>query len=100
MKDVLFLDTQLHHPLLPGVYDEGPFQAYVDLQNVPELHEKRMESDHLTVGGSVSLAELIQILRKAGTSGNPGYSYGQAVADHLEKVGEPLQVLTSRWTGL
>ncbi|KAK3726979.1 hypothetical protein QZH41_014709, partial [Actinostola sp. cb2023] len=64
------------------IYDDGPFNVFVDVNGIADLKVVKILSDSLTVGGSVSLSSLTDALDKNSASYKP---FG-VLADHVRKV--------------
>ncbi len=68
-----------------GVFpNDGPYDQYIDITGVTELHEIVQDDTYLLVGGSVTLTELMATLNQA--SARTEYSYCARLAEHLKKV--------------
>ncbi len=65
---------------------DGPFDQYIDITGINELHEHTQEDPYLLIGGSVTLTSLMTILREAASADPVGYAYCSRLADHLQKV--------------
>ncbi|XP_048248710.1 indole-3-acetaldehyde oxidase-like isoform X1 [Haliotis rufescens] len=81
-----------------GIYKhDGPFDTYVDLQNIQEFYKTETQRSSVTIGSNVTLSALIKTL--ADMASGPGYSYFTAVAAHLRKVGNVLVRNAGTWAG-
>lgn len=69
-----------------GVYkDDGPYDAYIDVTRIEELHAIS-QTTQFTVGGNVTIAAFMNALSCI-PSVNPDYWYGPILVEHLEKIG-------------
>ena len=76
---IFFLD-------ISGVYKEdGPYDAFVDLSCVAELHSYSVTTP-VTVGGAVTLSALQELLASIADK-NSDYWYGPILAEHIGKIG-------------
>lgn len=68
-----------------GVFKhDGPYQAYVDVNNIPELKQSSVTSSDVSLGGNVTITVAIGLLQKAAEL--DGYSYAGQIAKHLKRV--------------
>ncbi|XP_052896949.1 xanthine dehydrogenase/oxidase-like [Anopheles moucheti] len=72
-----------------GVYRRNEaIQIFIDVNSVEELRSQDQNSERLMVGGNVTLAELIEILRKAGKKLSD-FSYCEEMGKHLLLAANP-----------
>ena len=67
-----------------GVYDDGPYDAYIDVKKIRELYTITQAAEKLTVGANVSLTDLLATLTKQ--SATPGFAHLSAVVDLISKT--------------
>ena len=68
-----------------GVYkNEGPFDVYIDIKNVPDLFAITKTAMELTVGAGITLTKLIEILNLY--SAQSGFEYLSVIAIHIGKI--------------
>ena len=81
-----------------GVYKtEGPFDSYISVLKVPELHFVTKTAEAATFGGAVTLSRLIEELQSL--SAVPGFSHCRQMATHLLVVANtPVRNMGS-WAG-
>jgi xanthine dehydrogenase/oxidase len=65
--------------------NDGPYDAYVDVTQVPELYHVS-SSTPMTVGGAVTLTNLLETLSTIAAT-NDDYWYGSILAEHIGKIG-------------
>ncbi len=63
-----------------GIYDDGPYDFYIDVAKIEEL--KKYSKSPLELGSGLSLADVIQVLKMVSKE-NQSYEYCQAIVDHL-----------------
>ena len=86
-------------PVRPtGVYKtDGPFDSYISVLKVPELHAVTKTADTASFGGAVTLTRLVEELRSL--SASAGFRHCQQVAAHLLVVANtPVRNMAS-WAG-
>uniref|UniRef100_A0A1Y9HF24 FAD-binding PCMH-type domain-containing protein n=1 Tax=Anopheles funestus TaxID=62324 RepID=A0A1Y9HF24_ANOFN len=84
-KPYMFLGGNTAH----GVYRRNEsIQIFIDVNSVEELRDHYQTSDHLIIGGNVTLAELIEILRKIAKKLS-GFSYCAEMGKHLQLAANP-----------
>jgi xanthine dehydrogenase/oxidase len=81
-----------------GVYkNEGKYQIFIDVKNVPNLFSVEKKPAELTIGSAVTLTSLIEILNQHSTS--PGFEYLSVIAFHIVKIANVGVRNTSTWGG-
>ncbi|XP_020903902.1 xanthine dehydrogenase isoform X2 [Exaiptasia diaphana] len=65
-----------------GIYDDGSFDVFIDVNQIPEIKTVELALDGLSVGGAVTLSSLIDAL-----DGNePTHKLYSVLAKHVRKV--------------
>ena len=54
--------------------NDGPYDQYIDINGIPDLHSIVADGTNLLVGGSVTLNQL-KALMEATADTDPGYAY-------------------------
>ncbi|ODM92327.1 Abscisic-aldehyde oxidase [Orchesella cincta] len=68
-----------------GVFKkDGPYQAYIDINNIPELKQSRVDPSGVSFGANLTISMAIEVLQKA--SKLDGYSYTDDMAKHMKRV--------------
>ncbi|OQV18343.1 Xanthine dehydrogenase [Hypsibius exemplaris] len=81
----------------PGVYKDGPYDAYIDTKKISDLYLKRVASTTF-IGANVTMTDTIDFFNQTATS-NPRFSYLAAVAGHIKKIaGTPVRNAAT-WAG-
>ena len=81
-----------------GVYkNDGPFDVFIDIKNVPDLHQVTKTTSLLTVGSSVQLKNLIDVM--SDFSSTSGFEYLSEIANHLSKVANVGVRNAGSWSG-
>lgn len=65
--------------------NDGPYDAYVDITRIGELHQIT-RSTPLTIGGGVTISNWIELFDTIG-SVNSDYWYAPNLAEHFRKIG-------------
>ena len=81
-----------------GVYkNDGPFDVFIDIKNVPDLHQVIKTSKLLSVGSSVQLKNLIDIMNDY--SSTSGFENLTQIAHHLSKIANVPVRNAASWSG-
>ena len=81
-----------------GVYkNEGPFQIYIDINNIPDLNQITRTPTILSVGASARLKTCIDIMRDY--SSTSGFEYLTQIALHLSKIANVPVRNAASWSG-
>ncbi|CAL8096700.1 unnamed protein product [Orchesella dallaii] len=68
-----------------GIFkNDGPYQTFIDINGIPELRKTVVDDSGITIGGGVSLTQIINLLQEANETA--GLEYGKRIATHLERV--------------
>ena len=68
-----------------GIFkNEGPFDAFLDINDVPELRVLSVESGGLVLGGGTPISLAIETLMKA--SELRGFEYAAVMSKHMKRV--------------
>lgn len=68
-----------------GVFkNDGPYQAYVDVNNVPELKQGMVEHSGVVLGANLTISQGIEMLERAAEL--DGYKYAGEMAKHWKRV--------------
>lgn len=70
-----------------GVYkNDGPYKAYIDISNVPELKKCSVDNRAgIVLGAAVTLTEMIDFLKNK-VANMDGFEYGKYMGNHIERV--------------
>ncbi|XP_035702304.1 xanthine dehydrogenase/oxidase isoform X3 [Folsomia candida] len=69
-----------------GVYKhEGPYSSYIEINGIPELKQKKVDSSEVLLGGGVTLADAIEFLGDISKT-KSGFEYMAHISTHLERV--------------
>ena len=79
-----------------GIYDDGPYDAFIDVKKVNEL--KKCSKSPLEIGGGVVLNEVIELMKTV-ASENEAYKYGNAIVDHLLVVSKLFFIIDLMYCG-
>jgi xanthine dehydrogenase/oxidase len=81
-----------------GVYkNEGPFQSYINIRNIPDLYQISKTPSSITIGSQITLAKLVKIFDTfANTS---GFEYLSELSSHLNKIGNVSVRNVATWAG-
>jgi xanthine dehydrogenase/oxidase len=81
-----------------GVYkNDGPFDVFIDIKNVPDLHQVTKATSLLTVGSSVQLKNLIDVMNEF--SSTSGFEYLSEISHHLSKIANIPVRNAASWSG-
>ena len=81
-----------------GVYkNDGPFDVFIDIKHVPDLHQVIKTSELLSVGSSVQLKNLIDIMNDY--SSTSGFENLTQIAHHLSKIANVPVRNAASWSG-
>ncbi|CAL8082189.1 unnamed protein product [Orchesella dallaii] len=68
-----------------GVFKyDGPYQVYIDINNIPELKQSKVDASEVSIGANVTISMAIDLLQKA--SELDGYSYTADMVKHIKRV--------------
>lgn len=68
-----------------GVFkNDGPYQGYIDINDIPDLKHTSIDSDGVIMGGSVTLTTAIDVFDRA--SKQEGLEYAQQFYVHFRRV--------------
>jgi xanthine dehydrogenase/oxidase len=65
--------------------EDGPYDVYVDINQIGDLYQISKESP-LIIGGGINLTVMQETLSFIGSM-NPDYWYAETLAEHIEKIG-------------
>ena len=73
--------------IVVGVYRsyKDTVDLYIDVTEVPELKDYKIQGDTCMVGGNITLTIAIEFFNEVAKS-YPSFSYLKAVADHIDLV--------------
>ncbi|XP_055348686.1 uncharacterized protein LOC129595643 [Paramacrobiotus metropolitanus] len=80
-----------------GVYDDGPYDAYVNLKNIRDLYELSLSQTALRLGSAIPLKDLIETYKEF--AGNDGYHYLTELATLLSKTAHIAVRNVGSWGG-
>ncbi|XP_067673741.1 uncharacterized protein [Haliotis asinina] len=81
-----------------GIYKhDGPFDAYVDLQDLQEFYKTQIRESSVVIGANVTLTVLMTTLLQLAPA--QGYAYFTDVVTHLRMVGNVLVRNAGTWAG-
>jgi xanthine dehydrogenase/oxidase len=81
-----------------GVYkNEGPFQIYIDINNIPDLNQITRTPTVLSFGASARLKTCIDTMRDY--SSTVGFEYLTQIAHHLSKIANVPVRNAASWSG-
>ena len=81
-----------------GVYkNDGPYQVFIDVKHVPDLYQVYRNPNFLTIGSSVQIKSLIDIMTDYSTTN--GYEYLSVIAHHFSKIANVSVRNTGSWSG-
>ncbi len=66
-----------------GVYQDGPYDVYIDTKKVSVL--SKYSKSPLEIGGGMVLGDIMDLMKTLAKE-NPSYSYGEAIAAHINVV--------------
>jgi xanthine dehydrogenase iron-sulfur cluster and FAD-binding subunit A len=88
---ILGKSTGIHFLTVPqknvlGVFkNDGPYQAYLDVNDIPELRQLKLDaSSGVEIGTGTTLTQAIDWLKKA--SEMDGYAYTAQMSKHIKRV--------------
>jgi len=67
------------------IRDEGEYKVFIDINNVPELHEVNSSKTSLVLGGNINLTRTIEVLRAAAEKVD-GFEYAAKISKHIERI--------------
>ncbi|GAU99071.1 hypothetical protein RvY_10117 [Ramazzottius varieornatus] len=67
-----------------GVYDDGPYDALVDMKGIKDLFGQKKSGNSLYIGAGVSYTDFIHTFRKEAASA--GFEYLEQIADMVNKT--------------
>jgi xanthine dehydrogenase/oxidase len=81
-----------------GVYkNEGPFQSYINIRNIPDLYKLTKTPSTITIGSQFTLSKLIKIFDNfAQTS---GFEYLNEISAYLNRIGNVSVRNVATWAG-
>ncbi|ODM88520.1 putative aldehyde oxidase-like protein, partial [Orchesella cincta] len=80
-----FTSSRLAYRLVAGVYkNDGPYQGFIEINEVPELQLTTLEENSLILGGGVTITNAITFFNRA--SKMEGFVYAKEFYDHLRRV--------------
>ena len=81
-----------------GVYkNDGPFDVFIDIKNVPDLYQVSRNPNLLSVGSSVQLKNLIDLMNDF--SSTSGFEYLTEIANHFTKIANVPVRNAGSWSG-
>uniref|UniRef100_A0A1I8GWF4 FAD-binding PCMH-type domain-containing protein n=1 Tax=Macrostomum lignano TaxID=282301 RepID=A0A1I8GWF4_9PLAT len=82
-----------------GVFKEDVLvNCYINVRNVPELHNIRLSKSGLEIGSTVTLRELIEIFKEAAEK-VPGLAHLDRISDHYQQVANQAVRANASWAG-
>ena len=81
-----------------GIYkNDGPFDAYINIRNVLELHKVDKKDSSLVIGSQITLTKLIQLFETFSKSTN--FEYLSEVSSHLKRIANVSVRNVGTWAG-
>ncbi len=66
--------------------NDGPYDQYIDVTGITELHSVVMDGTNLLIGGNVTLTQVMATMESAAASDASAYGYCARFAEHFKKV--------------
>ncbi|XP_055908127.1 uncharacterized protein LOC129942966 [Eupeodes corollae] len=68
-----------------GVYRRSPnITVYIDINDIPDLHQVKVDDKSVVLGGGVSLTEAMQVFNES--SNKPGFEYFKQLWHHFDLI--------------
>ena len=81
-----------------GIYkNEGPYDAYIMIKNIPDLYQLSNNDTSLTIGSEMSLNKLIEIFDTF--SSFDGFQYLSVISSHIGKIANVSVRNVATWAG-
>lgn len=66
--------------------DESPYDTYIDINTVKDLHSYTINNDEVILGANMSLNKTINVLQMVANINSDKFDYLKQVAKHLKMV--------------
>ncbi|GAV07056.1 hypothetical protein RvY_16943 [Ramazzottius varieornatus] len=80
-----------------GLFDDGPYDAYVDLKGIAQLYTVTKTDTLLSVGANTSLTDLIDIFERQAAA--PGFAYLNSLVSLIGKTAHVAVRNVGSWAG-